>query len=123
MGGMCGASLAPLLYGTLESLQKWGDPNRVNVNWHTMAEFLAVMDKRPAGVNFGTLVGHATIRRAIVGEALRDLTKNELGVFARTLEAALAEGAFGFSTRARLCARAEDAVRGTARARGDRKKI
>jgi N-acyl-D-aspartate/D-glutamate deacylase len=82
----------------LESINKWGNTDRVNVNWHTMAEFFSVMDKRPAAVNFGTLVGHSTIRRAIVGEALRDLTKNELNVFARTLEAALAEGAFGFST-------------------------
>jgi N-acyl-D-aspartate/D-glutamate deacylase len=98
MGGMCGASLAPLLYGTLESIQKWGDTNRINVNWHTMAEFLAVMDRRPTTVNFGTLVGHATVRRAIVGEAIRDLTRNELNVFERTLEAALAEGAFGLST-------------------------
>jgi N-acyl-D-aspartate/D-glutamate deacylase len=98
IGGMCGASLAPLLYGTLESIQKWGDISRINVNWHTMAEFLAVMDKRPTAVNFGTLVGHATVRRAIVGEELRDLTHNELNVFVRTLEAALAEGAFGFST-------------------------
>jgi N-acyl-D-aspartate/D-glutamate deacylase len=98
MGGMCGASLAPLFYGTLESIQKWGDTNRFNVNWHTMAEFLAVMDQRPTSVNFGTLVGHTTIRRAIVGEALRDLTHNELNVFVRTLEAALADGAFGFST-------------------------
>ncbi|HEY5220587.1 MAG TPA: amidohydrolase family protein [Candidatus Paceibacterota bacterium] len=98
MGGMCGASLAPLLYGTLESFQKWSDPNRVNVNWHTMAEFFSVMDKRPVGVNFGTLVGHGTVRRAIVGESLRDLTKNELNVFARTLETSLAEGAFGLSS-------------------------
>ncbi len=98
MGGMCGSSLAPLLYGSLESIQKWGDTNRINVNWHTMGEFLAFMDRRSLGVNFGTLVGHSTIRRAIVGEAIRDLTKNELGVFSRTLEVALSEGAFGFST-------------------------
>ena len=98
MGGMCGTSLAPLLYGSLESIQKWGDTNRVNVNWHTMAEFLAVMEKRSIGVNFGTLVGHATVRRAIIGESLRELTKNELNVFARTLETALTEGAFGLST-------------------------
>ncbi len=98
LGGMCGSSLAPLLYGTLESMSKWGDPNRLNVNWHTMGEFLKVLDRRPLGVNFGTLVGHATIRRAILGEALRDLTKNELDVFARTLTTALEEGAFGLST-------------------------
>ena len=98
IGGMCGSSLAPLLYGSLESLQKWGDPDRVNVNWHSMEEFLKVMDRRPLGVNFGTLAGHSTLRRAIVGEALRDLTKNELAVFSRALTAALGEGAFGFST-------------------------
>src|SRR5665213_2732542 len=39
-GGMCGASLAPLLYGSLESIKKWSDTDRINVNWHTMGEFL-----------------------------------------------------------------------------------
>lgn len=97
-GGMCGSSLAPLLYGSLESFGKWSDPNRVNVNWHTMAELLKVIDRRPLAVNFGTLVGHATIRRAIIGEASRDLTKNELNVFSRILRTALEEGGFGFST-------------------------
>lgn len=98
MGGMCGSSLAPLAYGTLESIQKWGDPGRVNVNWHTVDEFLRVLDKRPLAVNFGTLAGHSTIRRALVGEPLRDLTKNEMSVFARTLEESLREGVFGMST-------------------------
>ncbi|MGC9968913.1 MAG: hypothetical protein ABSC29_04280 [Minisyncoccia bacterium] len=97
-GGMCGSSLAPLLYGGLESMGKWADPNRVNVNWHTMGELLKVIDRHPLAVNFGTMVGHATIRRAILGEASRDLTKNELNVFARTLRAALQEGGFGLST-------------------------
>jgi N-acyl-D-amino-acid deacylase len=98
IGGMCGSSLAPLAYGTLESIQKWGDPGRVNVNWHTVNEFLRVLDKKPLAVNFGTLAGHSTIRRALVGEALRELTKNEINVFARSLEESLKEGAFGMST-------------------------
>ena len=35
-GGMCGSSLAPLLYGSLESMRKWGgSEEKVNVNWHT----------------------------------------------------------------------------------------
>ncbi len=98
MGGMCGASLAPLAYGTLESVQKWGDTSRVNVNWHTVGEFLASLEAHPLAVNFGTLAGHATIRRALIGEDLRDLTKNEMNVFARMLEEAMTEGAFGLST-------------------------
>ncbi len=98
IGGMCGSSLAPLLYGSLESIRKWGDINKVNVNWHTMAEFLALLDKKPLAVNFATLVGHSTIRRAIVGEHLRDLVKSELEVFGATLRRALEEGSFGLST-------------------------
>jgi len=98
-GGMCGSSLAPLLYGSLESMRKWGgSEEKVNVNWHSMAELLAVIDKRPLGVNFGTLVGHSTIRRALTGDELRDLTKNELNVFRETLRKSLQAGAFGVST-------------------------
>ena len=97
-GGMCGSSLAPLLYGSLESIRKWTNADKANVNWHTMAEFLAVIDKRPLGVNFGTMAGHGTIRRAIVGDSLRNLSRNELGVFAGVFKRAMQEGAFGLST-------------------------
>lgn len=99
-GGMCGSSLAPLLYGTLESVRKWGgSEDKINIDWHTVAEFLTALDRRPLAVNFGTLAGHSTIRRAIAtGDAQRALTKNELAVFSETLARALSEGAFGMST-------------------------
>jgi len=98
LGGMCGASLAPLLYGDLESVHRWGDIRYVNVGWHTMDEFLRVLGGKGLGVNFGTLVGHSTIRRALIGTASRSLTKNELNVFSATLARALAEGGFGLSS-------------------------
>jgi len=98
IGGHCGSSLAPLLYGTLESIRKWADIDRVNVNWNTMKEFLDVFEKRRLGVNFATLVGHSTIRRALIGETSRNLTKNELGVLGETVKRALIEGGLGFST-------------------------
>ena len=98
IGGQCGASLAPLLYGSLESIRQWADINRMNVNWQTVGEFLKTLSKRPLGVNFGTLVGHTTVRQALVGETDRDLTKNEMKVFTSVLEKAMKDGAFGFST-------------------------
>jgi len=97
-GGMCGSSLAPLIYGGLESVQKWGDIRKVNVDWHTVDSFLKLLEKRSLAVNFVTLAGHSTIRRDIVGEQIRALTKNELLVFERALRQALEEGAFGMST-------------------------
>ncbi|MBI4094615.1 MAG: amidohydrolase family protein [Candidatus Liptonbacteria bacterium] len=98
VGGNCGASLAPLLYGSLESIQKWTDVRNMNVGWHTLEEFFSLIEKRQLGVNFMTLIGHSTVRRAMLGEAMRDLTSNELVVFGETLRRALKEGAAGFST-------------------------
>ena len=98
IGGQGGSSLAPLLYGSLKSIQKWADINQINVNWASFAEFAQVIKKLALGVNFGSLVGHSTIRRDLLGENLTDLTDNEMTVFKTILEQALKEGAFGLST-------------------------
>lgn len=98
IGGQCGASLAPLITGNLESIRKWADLNSVNVNWHSVGELLSHLDKRPLGVNFGTFAGHSTIRRALTAGALRDLSASELETFSHLLDISLQQGAFGFST-------------------------
>lgn len=98
IGGNTGSSLAPLIDGSLRSIRKWADPSLINIDWRSVREFLNVLERRKLGVNFGTLIGHSTIRRAIIGEDLRDLTDKELKVFNYVLETGLKEGAFGFST-------------------------
>ncbi|HLM84079.1 MAG TPA: amidohydrolase family protein, partial [Candidatus Bathyarchaeia archaeon] len=98
IGGNCGASIAPLTSGKIiESVQKWADIKEVNVNWLSMAEFREEMSRRKLGLNFGTLVGHGTLRRGIVGDEMRSLTENELELFKNNLERALEAGALGFS--------------------------
>ena len=98
IGGQCGSSLAPLIYGSLESIRKWTDIGKMNVNWNSAKEYLNELERRRLGVNFGTLIGHSTIRRALVGESQRTLTKNELKVFNETLKRTMGEGGFGLST-------------------------
>lgn len=98
IGGQCGSSLAPLIYGSLESIRKWTDIDKINVDWNSVTEYLKVLDSRHLGVNFGTMIGHSTIRRSIIGESQRTLTKNEIKVFDETLRRALSEGGFGLST-------------------------
>lgn len=97
VGGHCGSSLAPLLYGSLESIRKWTNVDKVNVNWHSVKEFFNVLKKKKIGINFATLVGHSTIRRSLIGNDRRDLTEKELEVFQDILENALQEGALGLS--------------------------
>lgn len=98
IGGQNGSSLAPLIYGSLESIKEWADIKKNNVNWHTVAEFFKTMERRQLGVNFGTLVGHHTIRQDLAKDSRRDLSRNESRILNSILKRSLKEGAFGFSS-------------------------
>ncbi|MEK7512815.1 MAG: hypothetical protein AAB601_01295 [Patescibacteria group bacterium] len=98
VGGNCGSSLAPLLGAPLEAVGEWGHPTNLNTNWNTVREFLAVIDRLKLGVNFGTLVGHASVRRRITGGEFRDLTDPELALFEQILINAFQDGALGLSS-------------------------
>ena len=97
-GGVCGASLAPLIAGGLEAIRKWTDTAQININWHSVGELLKILETQKLGVNFGTLVGHSTIRRAMIGEDSRDLNASEMNQFKKLVDDSMKEGAFGFST-------------------------
>lgn len=97
IGGQNGISLAPLLYGTLVLNKYWANVKKININWHTVSEFIKNIKRKKIGINFGTLIGHSTIREALVGDEVRDLTQKELDVFDHIVERAMREGAFGVS--------------------------
>ena len=97
IGGHCGFSLAPLLYGRLDSLRKWGDVGRVNSNWRTTKEFLTGLNKSQLGVNFGTLTGHVTVREDLIGTAPREVSPSELTIFKKVLRDSIHDGSFGIS--------------------------
>jgi len=98
IGGNCGASIAPLAdIKIIESIQKWMDLKKVNVDWLTMNEFSEKMKMKNWSLNFGTLVGHGTLRRGIIHDEMRRLDKNEFEEMKKTLEDSLSEGALGFS--------------------------
>lgn len=98
IGGNCGASLAPAIGRSLFSLRKWADISKLNVDWQGFKELFRHLNRQGLDVNFGTLVGHGTMRRALVGDESRDLTEGELRTAKSLLIEALKEGALGFST-------------------------
>ncbi len=96
--GNCGASLAPLLSPeSIKAIQKWHSLSGINLNWQSMDEFLSHLSSMPCGVNVGTLVGHATLRRGILGDLLRVTTDKEIKILRKSLDDALQQGAFGMS--------------------------
>jgi len=99
VGGNCGSSLAPILgEGSIKSLQKWINLKNVQIDWDRVNEFLDYLeDNKTFGVNFATLIGHATLRRGILNEENRPLKNEELAVLAKEVERGLLGGAFGLS--------------------------
>ena len=99
IGGNCGSSLAPLTTGNIiTSIQKWADIKQINVNWSTLEDFFEGLKRKKPMLNFGTLVGHATLRRNVVGDRFSELTEKELDQMKHLLTEALKQGSLGFST-------------------------
>jgi len=99
VGGNCGTSVAPLMSGKIiEVVQKWADIKKVNVNWMSMGEFAEKMREKKVSINFGTLVGHGTLRRGVILDEMRRLDQNELEVVKKLVEKSFREVALGLST-------------------------
>ncbi|MBM3256598.1 MAG: amidohydrolase family protein [Candidatus Moranbacteria bacterium] len=100
IGGNCGSSLAPIIgEGSIKSLRKWTNLQNIQIDWDRVSELLLfIQDNRPLRLNFGTLVGHATLRRGILEENIRPIKREEMETLKYETEKSLKEGAFGLST-------------------------
>ena len=63
-----------------------------------IAKYFARVDSVKTSLNIATLIGHNTVRRAVMGDAQRDPTAAELAQMEALVEKAMREGAVGLST-------------------------
>lgn len=61
-------------------------------------EFLDVVESYNLSVNFGTLVGHSTLRRGLIGDDYRGLSKTEMQSLKKHITESLKQGALGVSS-------------------------
>jgi N-acyl-D-amino-acid deacylase len=98
IGGNCGASLAPLTgRDSIQSIQKWVNLGKISFSWMKMEEFFAFLEKKKLSVNFGTLVGHSTLRRGIMHDESREMAEKEMQMLENVLTDSLQKGALGIS--------------------------
>lgn len=106
IGGNGGFSLAPLIYGSLDFLKPFTDIKKINVNWHSVSEFLNSIKKMSLGINFGTLAGFNAIYQELTTNAKKEkyllngearLTPNKSKILNFVLKEALKDGALGIS--------------------------
>ncbi len=103
--GNCGLSAAPLseayrqesLDCLLTTLGISGSES-LAWDWTSFGDYLDHLRQSPLGVNLVPLVGHATLRIAVMGSADRLPTEREMVAQEELLDRCLRQGAFGMST-------------------------
>jgi dihydroorotase/N-acyl-D-amino-acid deacylase len=93
-----GASVAPQDALTLPRLQADLDQYHLEVDWTTLDDYFARLEKNRMPLNIGTYVGAAQVREAILGDVDRTPTPEELEKMKALVAQAMQQGAFGIST-------------------------
>jgi N-acyl-D-amino-acid deacylase len=97
--GNCGMSVAPLTEAMLpDESRAWRRWVEYTPAWRSMGEYLRTLREGGLGINVAALVGHGTVRRAVMGNAMRPPSPDELAAMRRHVADAMAEGAVGMAT-------------------------
>ena len=80
VGGNCGSSVAP------------------TEQYPTMADYLATVEQARPSINAATLVGHGTLRKAVMGYSREEATQEQIGQMRDLTAQAMEDGAYGIST-------------------------
>ncbi len=97
--GQCGYSCAPVRSARdVEIMAPGFTGGMVDVDWRSFGEYLDHLSRMKLGVNVAAFVGHGTIHRAVLGDALRPADDAELDEMKVLLEESIDGGAYGFST-------------------------
>ncbi len=99
IGGNNGSSLAPFSTHSLETIKKWGSDElqKTNIDWENFGEFLNSINKKGLKINFGSFIGHSSIKRLITKNKPRDMTKREINLSQEILKESISQGALGLS--------------------------
>ncbi|MEM1623121.1 MAG: D-aminoacylase [Sulfolobales archaeon] len=98
--GNCGSSPAPLTDVNLEEEVKWIKKEHpdVEVKWRSFGEYIKALDELKPSVNVAPLVGHGTIRSAVLGFGPEKPSERDIELMKELTREAMEAGAFGVST-------------------------
>jgi N-acyl-D-amino-acid deacylase len=99
--GNCGFSVAPVPTG--ERLELYRSYTAflgkdLTWDWDGLGGYLHELSKQPLALNVAPLVGHGTVRAAVVGYEARPAAEHELDAMRREVADAMDAGAFGLSS-------------------------
>lgn len=93
-----GSSVAPINERLIAEEGEYYKRYNINVDWRTLREYFARLERQGIGVNLGTFVGATQVRSFVVGFDNRPPTTDELIEMRRLVAEAMEDGALGLST-------------------------
>ena len=98
IGGACGISVVPVSEDPEKKKMLRDYVRDMDFTWNTVGEYLDTLEDMGISTNFGTAVGHGTIRLKAMGFDDRKPTEAEMEEMKATLRQAMEDGAFCFSS-------------------------
>jgi N-acyl-D-amino-acid deacylase len=99
IAGNCGFTLFPLNETTFEQRRAiFKDKYDYDLEWKDMEGFFSRIAERGVAVNYGTLLGHGTLREYVMGMEDRSSEDHEIEKMKSVLREYMKAGAFGMST-------------------------
>lgn len=93
-----GSSIAPLNDRLAASVKPQFDRFKVVLDFRTLGEYFARLERQRPALNVGTFVGAGGLRAYVVGDSQREATASEIAEMQQLVENAMRDGALGLST-------------------------
>jgi dihydroorotase/N-acyl-D-amino-acid deacylase len=93
-----GESIAPMNERLIKEQEDFNRRYNLTVDWRSLGEYFARLEKQGIGVNLATFVGATQIRAYVIGFDNREPTPQELEKMKVLVAAAMKDGALGLST-------------------------
>ncbi len=96
--GNCGSSPVPLLGASLEETQAEAKVYGLEIDWTDMAGYLTRIRRQGIALNLVPLVGHNTVRGAVMGYGDVQPDKHQQAAIEKLVQEAMEQGGHGLST-------------------------
>lgn len=93
-----GESVAPVNEAMIKEIQPYLDHYHLKVDWRTLAEYFARLERQGIGINLATYIGAASVREMVIGYGDRAPTADELKRMQELVAQGMQQGAMGVST-------------------------
>ena len=93
-----GSSIAPLNDALVKAAQPQYDRFKVTLDFRTLNDYFARLQRNKPAINVGTFVGAGGVRAYVLGNGQKDAAPNDLEEMKKLVDQAMLQGALGVST-------------------------